>query len=108
MIFATLANATKHRYNFIIVIDYYSVRYKSSVIPISMVSISLIKMKESKKVILFFYYICKVTGCKLNYNFSILIYFEAILFNEVFGTIILAQCIANHKTSRRSSNDLTF
>lgn len=65
-------------------------------------------MKESKKVILFFYYICKVTGCKLNYNFSILIYFEAILFNEVFGTIILAQCIANHKTSRRYSNDFTF
>lgn len=72
-----------------------------------MVSISFIKMKESKKVILFFYYICKVTICKLNYNFSIF-YFEAILFNEVFGTIILAQCIANHKTSRRSSNDLTF
>lgn len=73
-----------------------------------MVSISLIKMKESKKVIMFFYCVSKVTGCKLNYNFSILIYFEAILFNEVSGTIILALSIANHKTSRRSSKDLTF
>lgn len=54
-----------------------------------MVLILLIKMKESKKVILFFYYISKVKGCKLNYNFLILIYFEVILFNEVFGIIIV-------------------
>lgn len=89
MIFVILVNVIKYCYNFIIVIDYYLVWYKSFVILILMVLILFIKMKESKKVILFFYYISKVKGCKLNYNFLILIYFEVILFNEVFGIIIV-------------------
>lgn len=89
MIFVILVNVIEYFYNFIIVIDLYLVWYISFVILILMVLILLIKMKESKKVILFFYYISKVKGCKLNYNFLILIYFEVILFNEVFGIIIV-------------------